>query len=148
MTEQHKRVLVVDDDAETRNLLKTVLSRRMLTVDVAAGGQEALDLIQQNSYSVVLLDLMMPVVDGYTVLQRLSDPAMPSPVVLVVTGADRATIDRVRGAQLVHGIVRKPFDPEELASLVLACTEIKGRTFGPMAIATVIAGGSWFTLLG
>ena len=147
MEQQPKRVLVVDDDADIRLLIKTVLLQRGLVVDSAEGGAQALDLIQQNHYAVVLLDLMMPEMDGFGVLQKLSDPAMPSPVVLVVSGADRSTIDRARGASLVHGIVRKPFDPEELATLVVTCAEIRSRsTFGTMAMA-VIAGSPIFALL-
>ena len=145
--QQQKRVLVVDDDADIRLLIKTTLGQRGLTVDTVEGGAEALDLIQQNHYSVVLLDLMMPGMDGFTVLQKLNDPSMPSPVVLVVSGADRSSIDRARGASLVHGIVRKPFDPDELATLVVTCAEIRSRgSFGTMAMA-VIAGSPFLALL-
>jgi CheY-like chemotaxis protein len=112
-----------------------------------ANGQEALDLLHENTYSVVLLDLLMPVVDGFTVLDRLSDGHKPLPVVLVVTGADRRALAQL-DAQRIHGIVRKPFDPEELASLVVACAEIRSRlNLGTMAIATMIAGSPFLAWL-
>ena len=140
--EQNKRVLVVDDDADIRLLLSTILTQQGLTVDQALDGQEALQLIAENRYAVVLLDLFMPVVDGFQVLRALGADEMQSPpVVLVVTGADRQSIERLNTNQ-IHGVVRKPFDPEELASLVKACAEIKARGgFGPMALAMLSSAG-------
>ena len=135
-----KRVLVVDDDADIRELLVSVLSRRDLLVDQAGDGSEALDLLRQNSYSVVLLDLLMPNVDGFGVLDEL-DSAISTPVVLVITGAERSLLKQL-DAQRIHGIVRKPFDAEDLGNLVVACAEIKSRgTFETMAISAMIAGG-------
>jgi CheY-like chemotaxis protein len=148
MGEQSKRVLVVDDDAGLRSLLAATLRRRGLHVDEAADGEQALALASTNQYAVMLLDLLMPVLDGFGVLDRISkDELAPSPVVLVITGADRSAIDRV-GAHRVHGIVRKPFDIEEIANVVVACAEIRERSsFETMAIATMIAGGPFLALL-
>jgi CheY-like chemotaxis protein len=146
--EQQKRVLVVDDDPVIRRLLVWTLERHALTVDQAADGLEALALIKQHQYAVILLDLVMPVLDGFGVLTALDGPSLASPpVVLVITGADRREVDHL-DPQRIHGIVRKPFDAEELASLVVACAEIRSRkTFGTMAIATVIAGSPLLALL-
>src|SRR4051812_31722141 len=108
MGEQFKRVLVVDDDSGLRSLLAATLRRRGLHVDEAADGEQALMLVGTNHYAVMLLDLLMPVLDGFGVLDRISNNDLaPSPVVLVITGADRSAIERV-GAHRVHGIVRKP----------------------------------------
>jgi CheY-like chemotaxis protein len=146
--EQQKRVLVVDDDPVIRNLLVWTLQQHSLTVDQAGDGVEALALIRQHQHSVILLDLLMPVLDGFGVLSALDGPSMASPpVVLVITGADRRDVDHL-DPQRIHGIVRKPFDPEELASLVVACADIRSRNaLGMMAIATVIAGGPLLALL-
>lgn len=142
-----KNVLVVDDDAETRTLLGSLLTRQGLTVDFAVDGGEALQLIQQRNYSVVLLDLLMPGTDGFELLERLNQPGVSPPVVLVVTGADREKIDRLDPSR-IHGVVRKPFDPLDLVALVVACADIKSRgSFGTMAIATMLAGGSILELL-
>ena len=145
-----KRVLVVDDDAEIRELLTSVLGRRDLTVDQAADGSEALDLLRQNTYSVVLLDLLMPNVDGFGVLDELGS-AISTPVVLVITGAERAMLKEL-DPQRIHGVVRKPFDAEDLANLVVACAEIKSRgAFEAMAISAMIAGGpllAWLNRFG
>jgi CheY-like chemotaxis protein len=148
MGDQVKRVLVVDDDRDLREMIAAALRRSNLIVDEAEDGQQAMDLIAVNEYAVVLLDLMMPVVDGYAVLDRLDgDGLQTTPIVLVITGGDRAVIERA-GAHRIHGVVRKPFDIVEIANVVVACAEIRERsTFGTMAIATMIAGGpflAWF----
>jgi CheY-like chemotaxis protein len=143
-----KRVLVVDDDPAIRQLLVRVLQRQSLTVDEARDGCEALALINEHQYAVVLLDLIMPVLDGFGVLAALDGPGVASPpVVLVITGAERSELAGL-DARRVHGIMRKPFDPEELAAVVLACAEIRSRApFGTMAIATMIAGSPLLALL-
>ena len=143
-----KRVLVVDDDAGVRDLLQSALSRCDLTVDTAATGADAVELLRQQQYAVVLLDLMMPDVNGFDILERIAggDVASP-PVVLVITGAERSALARL-DPQRIHGIIRKPFDPEEIARLVVACADIKSRSpFGPMAIATMLAGSPFLALL-
>jgi CheY-like chemotaxis protein len=146
--EQRKRVLVVDDDPRVRELLVWVLERHSLAVDQASDGREALALVGENQYAVIVLDLFMPVLDGFGVLAALADREAPTPpVVLVLTAADRLDIPRL-DARRVHGIVKKPFDPEELASIIVACAEIRNRNiFGTMAIATVLAGGPLLALL-
>jgi two-component system response regulator AtoC len=122
-SEHHRRVLIVDDDADIRQLLITAFRMKKLEVDAATNGQEAMDLLRAQSYCVVLLDLFMPIMDGFAVLEQIHEDAM-QPVVLVVTGADRKTIEKV-DARRIHGIVKKPFDVEELASVVAACAEAR-----------------------
>jgi CheY-like chemotaxis protein len=142
-----KRVLIVDDDASIRALLGSVLRRRRdLIVDEARDGMEALNLLKENSYSVVLLDLLMPKLDGFGVIENIGS-AISTPVVLVITGADRALI-RQLDPQKIHGVVNKPFDAEDLATLVVACAEIKSRSpFEAMAISAMIVGGSFLAWL-
>jgi DNA-binding response OmpR family regulator len=146
--ESHKRVLIVDDDPEVGRMLSSALIMNGLLVDLASDGRQALDAIRENNYSVVLLDLMMPLVDGFGVLDDLDAQALTSPpVVLVLTSADRSVIDRLDSSR-IHGVVRKPFDPKDLAALVLACTDIKGRSgFGTMAIATIVSGAPFLAWL-
>lgn len=143
-----KRVLVVDDDVEVRRMLSTVLERSNIVVDTAEDGHDAMELVRRNRYSVILLDLLMPVADGFYVLAEMqANPLDTPPVVLVVTGAERAVIDEL-DPQRIHGIIRKPFDPEEVASVVAACADIRSRTnYGTMAIATMMAGGPILALL-
>jgi DNA-binding response OmpR family regulator len=139
-----RRVLIVDDDPLVRELLTSVLTQESLDVDVAQDGRQALELMRTRPYSVVLLDLLMPEMNGFDVLKEMDEDARP--VVLVVTGADPSTVAEL-DARIVHGIVRKPFEPLELAEVVRACAEIRSRgSLGAMALATVIAGSPLFAL--
>lgn len=144
----NRRVLVVDDDAEVRSILRTALTHRTLDVHEAAGGAEALELLRDNRYAVVLLDIMMPEVDGYAVLDALhTTHSGQDPVVLVVSGADRAAFAKL-DARKIHGVVRKPFEPLEVAALVQSCAEIRGRAkYDAMLLATMMSGAPILGLL-
>lgn len=143
--EQQKRVLVVDDETGIRKLLCEVLRGRGLDVDEAGDGKEALDLIAARQYGVIVLDLVMPVIDGFVVAEKLS-LLKPRPVVLVVTDSEPSLVDWL-DPLAVHGIVRKPYEAEELANVVAACAEIRFRmSLETMALA-IAAGGSLIALL-
>jgi CheY-like chemotaxis protein len=146
--DQHKRVLIVDDDPDVRKLITSALTAHGLVIDSAGDGEEALGYLRENAYSVILLDLLMPKLDGFGVLAAMKTDGMQSPpVVLVLTGADRTVVERL-DPQRIHGIVRKPFDAEDLAALIVACSEIKGRgSFGTMAIATLVSGAPFLAWL-
>ena len=138
--EQHRRVLVVDDDHDLRDLLLAALNQKSLTVDTAADGKEAIDLLRENSYAVILLDLLMPIADGFAVLEAMEQSVAAPSVVLIVTGADRSVIQQL-DARRIHGVVKKPFDTEELAAVVAACADLRGRkAFETMAVATMVSG--------
>jgi len=139
-----KRVLVVDDDKDVRDILFSVLQSRGIQTDSATNGREALELIGQHPYVVVLLDLMMPEIDGFGVLETLQ-AAGTMPVVLVVSAADQGLTDKL-DPSLIHGVIRKPFDPQEIADVVAACADIRGKgMFETMALAAMIAGGPLVT---
>ena len=144
--QQHRRILVVDDDPEIRRILVTALRMRALEIDEASDGHAAIGLLRENRYSVVLLDIMMPGVDGFGVLDAIDRDGHP-PVVLVVSGAGKQVLDRVDTSK-IHGIIRKPFDPIEIADVVASCAELKGRSaFETMAYATILSGAPLIALL-
>jgi CheY-like chemotaxis protein len=147
MTSEHqRRVLIVDDNRSVRHLLVTALRQKPLIVDEAADGREALDLLREHSYAVVLLDILMPQLDGFGVLEAIASSEASAPVVLVVSGADRSVLDRL-DARRIHGIVRKPFDAVEIANVVEACAEIRGKSaFETMAL-TMISSAPLIALL-
>jgi DNA-binding response OmpR family regulator len=139
MNETHRRVLVVDDDPEIRGILVTALRLKNLDIDEAVDGQSAIDKLRDHHYAVVMLDLMMPGVDGFGVLDAIAEDT-DRPVVLVVSGAGRSMLDRIDTSK-IHGVVKKPFDPFELADVVASCVDIRGRsTFETMAYATILSG--------
>ena len=115
------RVLVADDDSSIRQLLRTIILREGTEVDCVADGGAAIEKLQEQSYSVILLDLMMPRVSGFQVIEYLKkNPPAVKPVVLVISAyADQ----RVRGvdASIVAGILRKPFEVADLGGIVSLC---------------------------
>ena len=120
-----KRVLVVDDDDAIRALLCTILRRRGIPVDSARNGAEALARCERCRYAVILLDLMMPHLNGYQVLEAFSARQRDDrPLILVLTaGAE----PRDLSADLVAGTIRKPFDVEMIVDTISAAlTTIAG----------------------
>ncbi|HEX7139809.1 MAG TPA: response regulator [Vicinamibacterales bacterium] len=115
------RILIADDDASIRQLLTTIVRRERLTVDATADGEEAIRKLQEHEYAVILLDLMMPHVDGFGVIDYLREHPPPTkPVVLVITAYADQKFKRV-DPEVVAGVIRKPFEVAELGSLVRLC---------------------------
>jgi DNA-binding response OmpR family regulator len=118
-TTNDKRILIVDDDDAIRALLFTILRRRRFAVDGARNGLEALARLRKCVYSVMLLDLMMPVKSGWDVLDDLKKlPADARPMVIVLTAGNEP---RDLDPHIVAGSIRKPFDVDLLMSTVTAC---------------------------
>lgn len=147
MTIEHRRVLVVDDDPDVRRILTAALRQKPLVIDEAADGRQAIELLREHTYSVIVLDLLMPEVNGLGVLDFIDETAANAPIVLVVTGAPRSVVEEL-DSRRVHGIVRKPFVPQEVADVVAACAEIRNRSaFETMALATMMTGAPLIALL-
>ena len=115
------RVLVADDDQSIRQLVRTIIRRENLAVDSAIDGHDAIEKLQEHDYAVVLLDLMMPRVDGFGVIEWLkAHPRKRKPVVLVITAyADQKFKDV--DPEIVAGVLRKPFEVADLGNLVRLC---------------------------
>jgi CheY-like chemotaxis protein len=118
---QPQRVLVADDDQSIRQLVSTIVRRERLEVDSAADGVEAIEHLKQNDYAVVLLDLMMPRLDGFGVIDWMrTNPPLIKPIIIVITAYADQRFKEV-DSELVSGVLRKPFDVAELGNLVRAC---------------------------
>jgi len=116
-------VLVIDDDQALRGLFTALLGRKGFTVDVASDGRVAFDQLVRHTYSVILLDLMMPNVNGFELLDRLGrdSPAL-LPRVIVMTGAAQRLVEKVDTSR-IWGVIRKQFDIDNIVSSALACSE-------------------------
>jgi DNA-binding response OmpR family regulator len=114
-------VLVVEDDAALRTLFLALLTRAGLKVDCANDGAQAFEKLERRSYSVVLLDLMMPVVNGFDVLRQFSDtrPSMLQKTI-VMTGVSQRELAKIDSRD-VYAVLRKPFDIHALLSMIRAC---------------------------
>jgi adenylate cyclase len=120
------QILVVDDNEGNRDMLARRLARQGYDVHAAGGGHAALDLLAKRAVDLVLLDVMMPDLDGYAVLQRLKgDPALRHIPVLMISALDE--IDSVvRCIRLgADDYLTKPFEPVLLQARVGACLEKK-----------------------
>ena len=117
---KHKRILCIEDETEMIDLIRLILSRRGFQVVGAAGGIEGLEMIRQEKPDLILLDLMMPDMDGWEVYQQMkADEEIRSIPVIVVT-AKAQSIDKVLGLHIakVDDYIAKPFSPQELLSSV------------------------------
>ena len=123
--DQHgsKDVLIVDDDDEVRGLLCAAFQAANLACDHASHGLAALEHLRARDYAVVLLDLVMPQLDGVGVLRELQSwhqPELRRPVIVVMTGMSVHESPMLPG-DVVQAIVRKPFHVADLTELMVGC---------------------------
>lgn len=120
MAEEKKRVVCIEDEPEMVDLVRLILGRKGFELIGAMGGREGLEKIKSTKPDLVLLDLMMPDMDGWEVYQQMkADPEMQRIPVIVVT-AKAQSIDKVLGLHIakVDDYVTKPFGPQELLQSV------------------------------
>jgi DNA-binding response OmpR family regulator len=113
------KVLVVDDEAPIRLLCRVNLEAEGMEVIEAADGHTGLELARSEHPDVILLDVMMPAMDGWQVAEQLFDDSQAGEIPLVFLTARAELRDRARGLEL-GGVdyITKPFNPVELASVV------------------------------
>jgi DNA-binding response OmpR family regulator len=128
-------VLIVDDEEIVRDVLTRYLEREGFRVDVAADGEEALDLAARDRPDIVILDLMLPKIDGLEVFRRIRDGG-DLPVVMLTAKGDE--VDRVVGLELgADDYIAKPFSPREVVARVRAVLRRDGRSMeegGPIVV--------------
>ncbi|MEX0381084.1 response regulator transcription factor [Leuconostoc sp. MS02] len=113
------KILVVDDEPAISTLLKYNLEQNGYQVTIAADGQSAYELIGEQTFDAILLDLMLPVMDGMTVLKNLRQDKISTPVLLVTAKGDE--FDRVFGLELgADDYITKPFSPREVLARLKA----------------------------
>lgn len=121
-------VLVVDDDDDSRRLLSHLLERRGYSVVLADGGQAALDALSTTDVDVILLDVMMPVMDGFAVCREVKKTPSSAkvPIILLTARDDMET--RATGMNLgVSDFLAKPVNKDELFSRVKTQVEARQR---------------------
>jgi len=120
MADEVKKVVCIEDELEMIELVKLILGRNKFDVTGAVGGHEGLEKISEIKPDLVLLDLMMPEMDGWEVYQKMkaSDDMRDIPVIVVTAKAQ--SIDRVLGLHIarVDDYITKPFGPQELLDSV------------------------------
>lgn len=111
-----KRILCIEDEAEMIDLTRLVLEREGFEVLGAVGGSEGLDIVHREKPDLVLLDLMMPDIDGWEVYRRMKANGDSAQIPVIVVTAKAQSIDKVLGLQVakVDDYITKPFGPQEL----------------------------------
>ncbi|MHD0316550.1 MULTISPECIES: response regulator transcription factor [Fusobacterium] len=136
-----KKILVVDDEWKIRKLIKDYLVREGYSVDEAGDGEEGLDLFFQTTYDIVILDIMMPKIDGWSVCRKIREESQV-PIIMLTARADES--DQLFGFELeTDEYMIKPFNPKLLVAKVKALLRRDGKIvdktyleFGDLVIDT------------
>src|SRR5262249_37337236 len=113
------RVLVIEDDVVTAARIEIVLQSEDFICDLAPRGEAGIDYAKQHQYDIILLDLMLPDMDGYTVLQQLRDAQVNTPV-LILSGLSELD-DKLKGLSFgADDFLTKPFEHRELIARIRA----------------------------
>lgn len=117
-SEQQKRILVVDDDAEIRDLLKEYLMKNGYSVETAEDGKSMRQQCSEQKFDLIVLDIMMPGDDGFTLCKEVRAKSNV-PIIMLTAGSDET--DRIIGLELgADDYVGKPFNPRELLARIKA----------------------------
>lgn len=120
MTDEKKTVVCIEDEAEMIDLVRLILSRKGFELIGAMGGKEGIAAVRRHKPDLVLLDLMMPDIDGWTVYQKMKEDQELKNIPVIVVTAKAQSIDKVLGLHIakVDDYVTKPFGPQELLESV------------------------------
>ena len=115
-----KVILCIEDEQEMIDLIRLILGRRGFEILGANGGKEGLELVRKSHPDLVLLDLMMPEMDGWEVYQQMKADETTRNIPVIIVTAKAQSIDRVLGLHIakVDDYIAKPFSPQELLSSV------------------------------
>ena len=120
MSKKIRRVVCVEDEPEMIDLYRLILTRRGFEVIGADGGREGLEVIREYQPDLVLLDLMMPDMDGWEVYKQIKADELTDTIPVIVVTAKAQSIDKVLGLHIaqVDDYISKPFSPQELLDSV------------------------------
>jgi CheY-like chemotaxis protein len=112
------RILVADDEEAIRSTLEMILKSSGFEVDFAANGEETLKKITSELYDLLLLDIVMPKIDGYVVLQQVRKIYPGLPVVFITAYGEAEKIEESIGQYKLTSVIEKPFTPREVLEVV------------------------------
>ncbi|HYH09549.1 MAG TPA: response regulator [Thermoanaerobaculia bacterium] len=121
------RALVVEDDPAIRRLVEKLLTRMRVEIDTAMDGRTAIDKLRTQQYSVLVLDLMVPEVNGFEVIEFLKAAKLNVPVA-VVSAVSQQALTKL-DLDIVKLVISKPFDVDEFSKAIMAlCAEAEGQS--------------------
>jgi DNA-binding response OmpR family regulator len=117
----HENVLIVDDDLDLAMAVQMALEASGYSTTLAANGREALDAVRENMPSLIILDMMMPVMNGWEFAREFNAKYGRAAPILVLTAAENA---KARAAEIdADGVIAKPFDTRKLLAAVRSVAE-------------------------
>ena len=117
MSAARKKALIAEDDDALRRMMVTLLRPLNIQIDEARDGLEAVQRLRGHAYDVVIVDLMMPRVDGYSVIRYLEE-TQPQARAIVTSALQGEALTGMARSNVVHGELSKPFDIDEFSSSV------------------------------
>lgn len=122
-------ILIADDERDLTDALKEILKRNNYSVTVANDGETGLDFALSGVFDLIILDVMMPKIDGFTVLKTIREQKMDVPVLMLSAKAE--TANKIGGLNLgADDYITKPFDTEELLARIRALLRRKEKFTG------------------
>ncbi len=120
MTNEIKNILCIEDEPEMIDLIRIILNRHGFDVRGADGGREGLEMVNENPPDLVLLDLMMPDIDGWEVYQQIKADEKTKKIPIIIITAKAQNVDKVLGLHIakVDDYISKPFSPKDLLASV------------------------------
>jgi len=115
------RVLVVEDDPAIRRLVEKLLTRLKIVIDVAADGRTAIDRLRTHHYSALILDLMIPELDGFEIIEFLKKEQLTVPVA-VVSAVSQQALTKL-DLDVVKLVISKPFDVDQFTKAIVRLCE-------------------------
>ena len=131
------KILIVEDDPDISQLLTITMKKAAFEVAVSENGYEAIDLIRRQPPDLLILDLMIPGIDGFEVCREIKREPRTANVPVLILTARGEEIDRIIGLELgADDYVVKPFSPRELLLRVRAILRRSGQEYHPKAVFT------------
>jgi two-component system, OmpR family, response regulator VicR len=127
MINEGKKILCIEDEPDMIDLIRLILARQHYSFDSASGGEEGLRKTRETIPDLILLDLMMPDIDGWEVYQQIKADEKTRHIPVIIVTAKAQKIDKVLGLQIakVDDYLAKPFSPAELIASIQRVFEQK-----------------------
>lgn len=124
--EATKKILIVEDDQHIRKLLNILIRKDDVEIDEAVEGNEARKKLEDNRYDLVILDIMMPNVDGFSILKELREKSATAQLPVIVVTAKTEDKDLMKGYSMgANYYITKPFEPQDLIHSIELILKIK-----------------------
>lgn len=114
MSKKDKHILIAEDEVSLAGVMGEILGKNNVRVTIAHNGQEALEVMEKELPDVLLLDILMPVMDGHAVMKTMKDKNLDCPVIVVTNLSDPATKNKCRKFHVKDFFVKSDMDDDDL----------------------------------